>query len=448
MKKCHYLLLLFLLVGCIFPVQGKKQSNNNGRTRLIVTSDIGGSDPDDQQSMVHLMTLLDRIDLEGIIYQHAWVSFNKGNEVTVTEKILDAYERVWPNLQVHSQGFPKANTLRERLVHGQKEAAMAGVGEGKDSPGSELIIRAVDNDDPRPVWIAAWSGVNTLAQALWKVQHTRSADEVEKFVSKLRVYDVLGQDDAGAWMVTQFPNLIYIRNKQVYGWAPDDKWVKQHVQAVGELGKEYPQRKWATEGDSPSFLYVVDNGLNVPEHPDWGGWGGRFDREKKANIRSMDWVPRSGLDETKYDPYLMLGSSAEGSVAIRLWQQEIFNDFEARMQWSTTNDFHSANHHPIATIGRDLSTDVVYKTIQAGKKLELDASRSTDPDGDKLTYQWSFYPEPSNYQGKLEFMGNQSKLSLSIPTDAKGYTMHLILRVTDNGTPALTSYRRVVVTIK
>ena len=100
MRKYIYAVFLCLFMGCILPIQGKKQSNNNGRTRLIVTSDIGGSDPDDQQSMVHLMTLLDRIDLEGIIYQHAWVSFNKGNEVTVTEKIFDAYERVWPNLRV------------------------------------------------------------------------------------------------------------------------------------------------------------------------------------------------------------------------------------------------------------------------------------------------------------------------------------------------------------
>ena len=144
----------------------------------------------------------------------------------------------------------------------------------------------------------------------------------------------------------------------------------------------------------------------------------------------------------------MLGSSPEGSAAIRLWQQEIFNDFEARMQWSTTNDYQSANHHPIAAIGRDLSTDVVYKTIQAGKRLNLDARRSTDPDGDDLTYQWSFYPEPSSYKGKLDFMGNQSKLSLTIPSDAKDCTLHLILRVSDNGTPSLTSYRRVVVTVK
>lgn len=414
------------------------------KTRVIVTTDIGGSDPDDQQSMVHLLTLLDKIDLEGFIYQYAWVPFNKGNEVTVVNRVLQAYESVWSNLNVHGEGFPTADSLRQIICHGQSEAAMAGVGEGKDSPGSELIIRTVDSNDTRPVWIAAWSGMNTLAQALWKVKHTRSHADVQKFVRKIRVYDVLGQDDAGAWMVKEFPELIYIRNKAVYGWPPSDEWYKEHVQAIGELGEQYPSRRWATEGDSPSFLYMVDNGLNYPEQLDWGGWGGRFGFEKSVGIRSMDWVPRSNLDETQYDPYLMYGATAEGVAAIQKWTDDINNDFAVRMQWSVTSRYEDVNHHPVAALGKDMTTDVVRKTVKAGKKLKLDASRSSDPDGDALAYEWIFYQEPSSYKGVLDISATQEKLGIFVPFDAKGKTIHLVLRVTDDGNPALTSYRRVV----
>lgn len=438
-----FILLLFLgFCSISLPLSAE-------RARMIVLSDIGGSDPDDQQSLVHLLTMLNDVDLEGFIYQHAWVSFNKGNEVTVTEKALDAYAKVWKNLSTHSAGFPDVETLRQRVKHGQKDAAMAGVGEGKDSPGSELIIQVVDCKDARPVWITTWSGMNTLAQALWKVRNTRTAKEVEQFVSKIRVYDILGQDDAGAWIVTEFPDLVYIRNKAVYGWAPDDNWTQKNVQSVGELGKEYPNRKWATEGDTPAFLYLIDNGLNSPEHPDWGGWGGRFDLEKRAGIRSMDWVVRNGLDETKYDPYLMLGASSEGGNAINRWKEDIYNDFAARMKWSVTPAFDAANHHPRAVIGKDRSTRTIHKKVKAGSTLNLNAHRSSDPDGDTLSFQWIHYLEPSSYKGTLTFDGTRERLSLTIPSEAKeGDTIHLILRVTDNRTPRLTHYRRVVVEVK
>lgn len=427
-----------MLCLCMFhPVHAEK-------TRVIVTSDIGGSDPDDQQSLVHMLTLLDRIDLEGFVYQHAWVSYNKGNEVKVVDSVLDAYERVYPNLILHSKGYPDAEYLRSIVKHGQEDAAMAGVGEGKDSPGSEMIIEIVDRNDRRPVWIAAWSGMNTLAQALWKVKQTRSAADVRKFVEKIRVYDILGQDDAGAWIAKEFPELIYIRNKEVYGWPPSDEWFRSNVQCIGELGNQFPNRVWATEGDSPSFLYMIDNGLNSPEHPDWGGWGGRFDIDRKEGIRSMDWVVRNNLDETQYDPYLMLGSSPEGAGAIRLWRKEIDNDFAARMIWSITDRFEEANHHPVPALGKDYTTDVVVKNVKVGKTMKLDAGRSYDPDGNSLSYEWIFYKEPGTYKGTINITSYAPVQKVVIPYDAKGKTIHLILRVTDNGQPSLTSYRRII----
>ena len=229
------------------------------QTRVIVMSDIGGSDPDDTQSLVHLLVTLDQIELEGFISQHAWVPYGQG-AIGLINGIIDRYESVQSNLMVHSKDFPAADYLRSIVKEGQKEAAMKGTGKGKDSDGSEWIIKVVDEDDPRPVWISAWSGMNTLAQALIKIRDTRTPEELEQFISKIRVYDVLGQDDAGAWIVKNFPDLIYIRNKEIYGWAPDDEWTRQNVQNVGPLGQVYPNRIWATEGDSPSFFYCFDNG--------------------------------------------------------------------------------------------------------------------------------------------------------------------------------------------
>lgn len=440
-EKRILLCILALCFWAILPIHASK-------TRLIVTSDIGGADPDDQQSLIHLLTLLDRVDLEGFIYQYAWVPIEKGDELKVMNNVLPAYEKVWPNLSVHSKGFPTIEALQRIIKYGQSEAAMHGVGEGKDSPGSEHIIQVVDKDDPRPVWIAAWSGMNTLAQALWKVKQTRTAAELRQFVSKIRVYDILGQDDAGAWIAKEFPEIIYIRNKEVYGWPPNDEWFETNIQCAGELGKQYPDRRWATEGDSPSFLYVIDNGLNMPEHPDWGGWGGRFNAEKRADIRSMDWVVRSNLDETKYDPYLMLGASQEGADAIRKWAADINNDFAARMIWTTTNRYEEANHHPQAVIGRDKTTDVVVKQAKAGSVVKLDAGKSSDPDGDALTFEWIYYQEPGSYKGTIAFASAESKLLLPIPSDACGKNIHIVLRVSDNGKPTLTSYRRVIINVK
>lgn len=412
-------------------------------------SDIGGSDPDDTQSLVHLFVSLDQVELEGFISQHAWAPYGK-NAIGFIHKMINGYETVLPNLKIHSSEYPSADYLRSIVKQGQSKAAMHGVGEGKDSEGSEWIIQVVDQADERPVWISAWSGLNTLAQALWKVSHTRSQDEIDAFVKKIRVYDILGQDDAGAWIVKNYPELIYIRNRKIYGWPPSDEWLRENIQNIGPLGSLYPNREWATEGDTPSFLYCLDNGLNVPEHPEYGGWGGRFDTTRIAGIRGMDFVKRNGLDETAYDPYYMIPSAPEGGEAIIRWKNEIHNDFAARMQWSITPDYSNANHHPLAAKGKDISTRIVNRTVKPGERVTLNAEKSYDPDNDKLHFEWEYYKEPSTYaKGTIAIESStERKCHLVVPNDAAGSTIHIVLKVTDNGTPTLTSYRRIILHVK
>lgn len=436
--------ILFLCLWTAFPLQAKQDK----RTRMIVTTDIGGSDPDDIQSLVHLMVMLNDVKLEGLISQHAWVPYGKG-ATEVIENVVEGYEQVWPNLIKHDRRFPSADEVRRLVKTGQPEAAMAGVGEGKDTEGSEWIISMVDRKDKRPLWIAAWSGMNTLAQALWKVRNTRSVKELETFVSKIRVYDVLGQDDAGAWIAKTFPQLIYIRNTEIYGWPNDDAWYKKHVQEVLPLGAVYPNRIWATEGDTPSFLYCINNGLNAPEHIDYGGWGGRFSLTKKENIAGMDWVKRSNLDEMQYAPYMMFGSAQEGNHALTRWKEDIHNDFKARMQWTQTNKYANANHHPIAVVNGDKSRQIIELEAKAGAEIVIDAKGSHDPDADSISYQWDFYKEPSSYKGNIEMKGlHTSKLTLRVPQDDFKNTIHIILKINDNhAINPLCAYRRVVINI-
>ena len=446
-KPCRAILLIVLICVGTFHLQAASIQKSD-KQRLIVTTDLGGTDPDDTQSMIHLLLCSNTIDLEGIISSQVWSDYP--DRVEAIKNVVNRFCEVIPRLNKHADGFPDAAYLTSIVKNGQSKSNMDGVGEGKDSPGSELIIAAVDKrGDKRPVWIAAWGGMNNVAQALWKVAHTRSQEELKRFTEKIRIYDVLGQDDAGAWIAKNYPDIPYIRNKAVYGWSPSDKWIKENIQSQLPFGACYPDRKWATEGDSPSFLYLLANGLNMPEHVDYGGWGGRFDTQKAANIQGMDFIRRSGKDETQYDPYYMYGTAPEGGDAIRKWQAHIWNDFAARMAWTTTDDYSAVNHHPTAAVGKDRSLKCRHEKARPGDVLQFDASRSSDPDGDSLNFRWTVYAEPSTYKGTVDIEGGDTpRCRVAVPANASGKTIHLILTVTDDGTPALTAYRRIVIEVR
>lgn len=213
------------------------------------------------------------------------------------------------------------------------------------------------------------------------------------------------------------------------------------------MGAVYPDRKYATEGDTPAFMHVYPNGLNNPEEIDQGGWGGRFSFTKKEGIRSMSCVKKE--NETKYDPYYMYGNTSEGSEAIKRWSEAYNNDFAARMDWSISEKYSDANHHPIAILNGDTSRQVLELEASPGSSVELSAVGSSDPDQDNLTYSWSFYDEPSSYNGILSIKNNSSSIAIiEIPEDAANKTIHIILKINDNGEPNLYAYRRAIIKVK
>lgn len=449
---------------------------NHGRAqdrklRVLVLTDIE-NEPDDAQSMVRFLTYSSQWDVEGLI---ATTSVHQKDETAAwrIREIVTAYGKVRDNLLLHEKGYPETEYLLSVIKEGYPAFGMEAVGPGKDSEGSDWIIEVVDREDDRPVWIPIWGGANCLAQALWKVKMTRSPAEVEKFVSKLRVYTISDQDDTGPWLRETFPELFYIASPGYHAagayhyatWTGisgdrfhgrftgadfslvDNPWLDEHVRnGHGPLGAEHPHTEFLMEGDTPSFLFLVDNGLSDPEHPNYGSWGGRYEF---YTPRTQKWFYQpetrpfwtNAVDEVLgVDGRYHTGNKA----TIWRWRSAYQNDFAARMDWCV-KPYAEANHSPVAVLDhpRELK-------VKSGTKVALSAEGSSDPDDDDLTYRWIYYAEAGSYAYKdpLEIEGAERQIASFIaPEVPVPQTIHIILAVTDSGTPALTRYQRVIVTI-
>ena len=199
---------LLMCVCVSASAQQHQESDSKDKPRIIVLTDIT-NEPDDQQSLVRFLVYSNEFNVEGLIATTStWLRDRTSPENI--RQCVDAYDKVRNQLAKHAAGFPTAKSLRDRIKDGLPMYGMKGVGEGHDSEGSRHIIEVVDGDDPKPVWVTAWGGTNCLAQALWRVKEERSAEEVDKFVAKLRVYTISDQDDSGQWLRRTFPKLFYV----------------------------------------------------------------------------------------------------------------------------------------------------------------------------------------------------------------------------------------------
>jgi hypothetical protein len=324
--------------------------------------------------------------------------------------------------------------------------------ETKNTAGEQLIIDTLLDNDPRPVHVLSWGGANTTASALWKLKTEYPKKKFEYAASRIRIYCIWYQDGGGKWIQENIPQ-AYIN--EAYRW--DNVWDYEsydHARKKGKMSSNPPfvqeymkpawlnanvktghgpfgaltPQKYISEGDTPSFLHLVNNGLE--SHLDYtlGGWGGRsvYDDPAFANHITDKDIKEDGNRNKMY----------------WRWVPAAQNDFAARMDWCV-KEFKEANHAPIAKLKSALKRDV-----KAGETVKLVAT-ATDPDGDKLACKWWQYAAADSAATTVSIENSDSLDQAGfVAPNEPGKQVHVILEVTDNGAPPLVGYQRFICNIK
>ena len=464
------------------------------KPRVVITQD---GEVDDMDSFIRYLYYSNEFDTAGIIYTSSTFHYaGNGADVapfrwTGTEwvnRYLDHYERIERNLANHAHGYPTADELRRVYKIGN----ITNVGEMTQvTEGSEWIKKLILDNDPRPLYIQAWGGNNTTARALKSIQEQYEGtaawpDIVAKVNRKIVLYNILTQDTTlDGYIRPNWPGIKIIDNQRqfwsfAYLWPfvtplPEQTvlrgpWMEENLlNGTGPLMAEYrtyrdgkptpgddENRRWMveqtpqnqnegygihdfiSEGDSPAYMFLFDfNGLRSSEDPTWGGWGGRFAPSATGWIDTEDDFPYS--EPGGLGTYL----TPRRAYPLTRWFTDLQNDFASRVQWGVERRFMDANHPPEVSVPR------LDRTAQPGQRVRLNA-RISDPDGDDVNVSWWRYHEADSYDGQIRIRkADERSASFRVPADAAaGETIHVILEAEDEGTPPITRYQRVVVTVR
>ena len=486
-----------LIIMYLFANHGGAQSSyKQVHPRIVITAD---PELDDNNSLIRFLLYSCDMKIEGLIYASSgyhWKGDGKGTKWFVpgreytrfgldtcpcvswrwseNERFIDhaveAYEKVYPNLKVHNSDYPAPDELKSKIRYGNIEFD----GEiSKNSPGSDLIRSLMLDDKPGPLFITAWGGQSTIARALKSIQDqyeytTEWVSIKEKISRKVVLLPSGDQDDTYATYIkpnwpdidyrqfTGGPNYGYgaqLRARQEDSIYLTASWMKENVSDRGPLGAIYrvwgdgkqmvkgdimdyfglsgstndelkkmgyvvwmpvqAKGSWLGEGDDHTFMNMPGNGLRSYEAGSYGGWGGRENDTSAKKLAYPDFFPQAQ------------------------------HDFAARLIWSVTAKYSNANHEPLVEIEGPINV-----LASAGEKIRINGDVS-DPDGNAVSIKWWQFLVGS-YPNKVVILNpNSAQAEVLIPNDAiGGQTIHLILEATDNGTPSLTKYQRIIITVK
>ncbi len=441
-----------------------QRSSVGDRPRLLVLTDIGG-DPDDTQSMIRLMLYANEFEIEGLVASAAGTPGELKERATRPElirEIVEAYGKVRANLAKHDHRYPAAEELLGKVKSGNPDRGRDAVGEGKDTEASQWIIGAVDRDSARLLNISIWGGQTDLAQALWRVRKDRGAEALAKFVARLRVYDVADQDKIAEWMWAEFPGMFSIRANAPKGadrragafrgmdLGGDESltsraWAEANVvQNHGALGALYPMKTWTApnphgvmkEGDTPSWFYFLANGLSDADHPEWGGWGGRFE---------LDPTLGGGRSRIYRDALDAVGKTRDARASVWRWRPAFAADFAARLNWCVGDAEQKVARRRAVTLNGG-AAGVVQVAAVGRQEVKLTVDGTAD-----RSARWFVYTEAGTYRGdavgmRVDAEGRTARFQAPEVTEPK--TVHVICEAREGGRMGAVSYGRAIVTVR
>jgi hypothetical protein len=407
---------------------------------------------------------------------------------------VETYAQAYPNLRVHDRGYPTPEALKSKIRWGNVEFD----GEmSKDTPGSDLIKSLLLDDDAAPVYLHAWGGQSTIARALKSIEEQYESTPQwtairAKVIAKAVIHPSGDQDDTYAkYIGPHWPEIRYRRLaggvRLGYGAqsavSEEDaeyfttEWTRENISARGPLGAFYrvwgdgkqkvegdvfdyfglsregaeelkrrgyivwspiqPAGSFLGEGDTPTFLNLIDNGLRGYRGDSFGGWGGYAGAEAGpafgaafAPLESVAANPAARREIPRAPTHPFLAAAQR--------------DFAARLVWATTPTYAQANHHPRLVV-RSRSR---FISARPGEAVSL-AVAASDPDGNAVALRWWRWDDADSYAGAVGFEPTSgTHTRLTVPADAvPGQTIHVIAEATDDGVPALTRYERFVVTV-
>jgi hypothetical protein len=482
-SKAAILVMAVLLVSCARDIQPEKY-------RVVILSDMTH---DDGNSLIRYLYYAPYFDLEALIVTNQLPDFtyDESGPWDKAMGILDAYKEILPQLKKHDSGFPGY----EQLINVTKKGTgtipiiwltntlsfngdIAGrqvesrwdsiyfhdwIGEGlnpnglsKDSEGSDFLVEVFNKRDDRPIYVQSWGGPITFVQALYRYRQRYGDEQFNRLLLKIRFYGILFQDitfeyfvdfikmqnNTCAGMGTAVPTYgqepvelgqVLYENGHfwTYVYSNDPSWVRpMHPNEVNGHGPMSDIYDHGGEGDTPAFLYLLSGvfGLNDPADPTMGSWGGMF--KQMGPEFPSGYYSTCNLD----------------SEVLRKWIPDAKKSFQNRLLW-TLKEPSEVNREPVAIVNGDHSSNIIRLKGKPGERITLDASRSYDPDKDRLSFNWFRYPLADNYQGELIINNPEIAVQhITIPDDlAEDQSLHLILEVRDTGSPDLVTYRRVII---
>ncbi|KAF7538483.1 hypothetical protein G7054_g2855 [Neopestalotiopsis clavispora] len=393
------------------------------KPRIFILSDIL-NEPDDSMSLVRYLLYSNEFNTTGLCATTSWWLQNETHPEEM-ERIINAYGEVVDNLNQHvhpSVQYQSPDELLQLVTSGPNVYGSAALDEPISEGAQHLIAALQASEDP--LFVTAWGGTNTLAQALQYMDENLSESKASALRSRIRLYTISDQDDTGAWIRARYPEIFYIIS--VHAWndytlatwtginlASCDcvdnttvlnPWLDANVR-LGPLGAVYPQIEYGMEGDTPSYLWLVQNGLVYRDRIDYGTWGGRYNlpqapvdvakgRAHISNqyVNSLDAV--IGADGESYSTH---------QATIWRWRSAYQDDLAARMQWTLTPNFTDAGHPPVINVNGHEGPDPLFLTVAANQTYLLDAGLTVDPDAGSaggngnLTFDWALYPEPTKF---------------------------------------------------